>query len=1318
MVAGTLNDPQNLSIVVGIRPDRNRWVDLESTVKHLPDMRWGSSQGTDTQFNVLQTFDTPITPTGYWRGALSDTVSEFGNNLATDAQTNVGNADNAVPFFTGPDGVSNTTDDLPIGPGPDGFAGFTVLVVPPGSSCRDALGTGVEGGVNGNGDCIRINVIQTAVPTGGGGFVAAITDDDRPQSAFVETQDLTGYRAGALPARPRNPDSQGLYYRTAGFTKAFRDHDSLVSNLDVDFREDELKWGHGASQDEHEFREGYLEFEMFDSQLFARVGKLIMVWGKTELFRNQDRLNPTDIGIVTLSSLEESRIGQWAADVTWYWGYVGPIEDVRTEFVLLVDDFEPTDLGKCGEPFVFLPVCGKSFGPMASGMVGLGLIGEARPDDPWDDLSGLEVAFRVEGRWDRFTFAITDYYGYDDSFVLDVVTQYGRRVDPQTGAPVRSEGALSCETAPGGPNGIVGDADDTVPFVGNCLLFNSDGTRRAPEEVALHQASNQTLFHTACSLTFDQDSGGCPFDTLNNNTLLEPTALVLGGSDLSTVAILGFDTIRTNKAPSPGDPENVALRTSKYQTLDSSAVTTELFGQIGDPANPSLGNLTDDQKALLGCGKAFGSGCDNDEAQDLVRLGILDEAAGGVDFMNSDASVVTQDWMILKAASSGALVGTRIDGIRGSYFEAGITAPAMVDLNNDGVAETPFNPSVASHIRDTGSDPLTDTGVRLSEFAGDYSIEPYKYEVDERLLEEFGIVQFKPSWGIDPNDPTDDDLFLVPGGENCSQAFGLVDPTCTELEIFSANLERLLITNEQVGSDDVFDPPESVEELVAMLNVDERDDFFGDPLSGPDGIFYRNADVDADGVQDVRTIQMKRENDTFLYDTRRVEDPANCPAVGFCWLDISDGLINSGEIDATDVTDPTDPAAVRFVDALPIQVNATDSDTGERIQVDPHEFDGVEIQLLGDGQTIPYDSDGDGAADRNIAFTRQTIRGMFSSTAGEFQDLDLNRVPDLDEDRDGGLDYVDDATFDAVGNVLQPSYGPISDDNILCGSGIPGDPLNEAVQHEFANDAWAASLAEVFPTFGGLPPRSPVFCSSLTGLLGVSGFTLPAKRAGGDGRFGRRDFLWHGGQQVMIDYQKKNVFGFSLDFAEDVTKTSWGFEFSWTSGKLFGDTLVFGNTRSDEYVLSLSMDRPTFINFLNPNRTFFINVQFFLKYFSDYHGGDRRGMYGTSDGPFDARFVVFFFTGYFQDRLTPRVTFVYDPPTSSGGVLTSLSYRVSDKFLIQTGLNSFFGHVSQIESSFFPISLLTRPDATAEVSRGISPARNRDEIFLILRYTF
>ena len=64
------------------------------------------------------------------------------------------------------------------------------------------------------------------------------------------------------------------------------------------------------------------------------------------------------------------------------------------------------------------------------------------------------------------------------------------------------------------------------------------------------------------------------------------------------------------------------------------------------------------------------------------------------------------------------------------------------------------------------------------------------------------------------------------------------------------------------------------------------------------------------------------------------------------------------------------------------------------------------------------------------------------------------RVRDLDQDGDQTLDFVDDGL-----------PGPISDDGILCGSGIPGDPLQDAQQTDFdgAQDALLAASGISLP---------------------------------------------------------------------------------------------------------------------------------------------------------------------------------------------------------------------------------------------------------------
>jgi hypothetical protein len=328
------------------------------------------------------------------------------------------------------------------------------------------------------------------------------------------------------------------------------------------------------------------------------------------------------------------------------------------------------------------------------------------------------------------------------------------------------------------------------------------------------------------------------------------------------------------------------------------------------------------------------------------------------------------------------------------------------------------------------------------------------------------------------------------------------------------------------------------------------------------------------------------------------------------------------------------------------------------------------------------------------------------------RDMDTDGASDLDRNRDRIWDGQDDY-----------SPGPITDDNILCGSGIPGDPLQDGVQYDAYRrdqDMNSEAFRALFPN--GLPPRSPVFCRGVSGLLGATNQTLPVRRAGGDGRYGRRDFLWQGGRQVAFNYQKRNVFGFGLDFAEDVTKTSWGVEFSWMANKLIPNNLEYtGLSQSDELVLSISVDRPTFFNFLNPNRSFFMNLQMFLRYLPDYEGGSGSydGNYGYAGASLTGNIAFTFFTGYFQDRLAPRVTLLYAPWESQGALITGLSYRWNDAFSTSIGWTQFFGHVYKQQGAYFPIAQYgSVADYTSPVLRGVAPVLYRDMGEVRIRYTW
>ena len=130
---------------------------------------------------------------------------------------------------------------------------------------------------------------------------------------------------------------------------------------------------------------------------------------------------------------------------------------------------------------------------------------------------------------------------------------------------------------------------------------------------------------------------------------------------------------------------------------------------------------------------------------------------------------------------------------------------------------------------------------------------------------------------------------------------------------------------------------------------------------------------------------------------------------------------------------------------------------------------------------------------------------------------------------------------------------------------------------------------------------TPQFCSAVRSLLGATGVQRNDLRAGGNGKFGRRDFAWHGGSELVLRYPKRNVPGLSVDFAEDWSKTNWGIEATWVESLPVSDRdSENGLTEVDQFNLTISVDRPTFVNFLNANRTFFFNWQLFMRYVPQY----------------------------------------------------------------------------------------------------------------------
>ena len=189
-----------------------------------------------------------------------------------------------------------------------------------------------------------------------------------------------------------------------------------------------------------------------------------------------------------------------------------------------------------------------------------------------------------------------------------------------------------------------------------------------------------------------------------------------------------------------------------------------------------------------------------------------------------------------------------------------------------------------------------------------------------------------------------------------------------------------------------------------------------------------------------------------------------------------------------------------------------------------------------------------------------------------------------------------------------------------------------------------------------------------------------------------------------------------MDFAEDTTKSSWGVEFTHVNDSIAADNSTdSGLTKLDEFNLTVSVDRPTFINFLNANRTFFINSQLFVSYLQGYNTNRT-----LQDGPVTALLLVNADTGYFQDRFLVSTAAVWDFTSASGALLPSVQYRFTENFSITLAAAVLTGGWSRREMGINQFSAQSDEALNDNVylETGISPVRDLDNFVLSLRYTY
>ncbi len=228
-------------------------------------------------------------------------------------------------------------------------------------------------------------------------------------------QDLHNVDGGmsfGVPVRPCNVDSRGCL-------KGYMDAD--LNELRSPEFNDELDF----------IREAYMDATIdFDSgsQLGIKLGKQQIIWGRTDLFRVLDVINPVDYSSNNIfDELEDIRIPLWMLEAEYRMGPTGVFDDLNFSAVWNFDKFRPHNLGQGGTPnqiigaggfFRGMNNCWKNGCTVSNFAFGHTTV-EFQPHTigirdvnlPSNSLDDSQFGFKLEGVYKEIGFSL-NYYNY------------------------------------------------------------------------------------------------------------------------------------------------------------------------------------------------------------------------------------------------------------------------------------------------------------------------------------------------------------------------------------------------------------------------------------------------------------------------------------------------------------------------------------------------------------------------------------------------------------------------------------------------------------------------------------------------------------------------------------------------------------------------------------------------------------------------------------------------------------------------------------------------------------------------------------------
>ncbi len=273
-------------------------------------------------------------------------------------------------------------------------------------------GSGAGGAVN-----LENNIAGagSTVPHGGGirppGTFFGFNDARNPNEGMIVLgENLHKTRGGVafgVPVRPCDKDSRGCIDDYLDYSSNDLRFPEFNERLDF-------------------IRELYVDFDndLPNGDILSwRLGKQQVIWGRTDLFRVLDVINPVDFSRNNIyDELEDIRIPMWIAKADWRMGAGEVFDDLNLSFVWNFDKFRPHNLGQCGQPNSILDAgCffrgmnnlwenGGTVANFAGGNIatdfGPGQIGIRKAHMPSWSLSNSQFGIKLEGVYGDFGFSL------------------------------------------------------------------------------------------------------------------------------------------------------------------------------------------------------------------------------------------------------------------------------------------------------------------------------------------------------------------------------------------------------------------------------------------------------------------------------------------------------------------------------------------------------------------------------------------------------------------------------------------------------------------------------------------------------------------------------------------------------------------------------------------------------------------------------------------------------------------------------------------------------------------------------------------------